>query len=48
MGAGHIFQYLPKLGWRLLKKVGPSRARAVKAGRSGYDVRGIVMSDNKH
>ena len=34
---GHIMQFLPRLGWALLKKIGPSRARAVKEGRSGYD-----------
>lgn len=34
---GHIVQFLPRLGWALLKKIGPSRARAVKEGRSGYD-----------
>ncbi|GFR45808.1 hypothetical protein Agub_g7264 [Astrephomene gubernaculifera] len=38
LAVGYIFQLLPRLGWRLLKKVGPKRARAVQAGRSGYDV----------
>lgn len=37
--AGYIFQFLPHLGWHLLKKVGPKRARALKEGRSGYDLK---------
>jgi hypothetical protein len=35
-------QYFPTLGWLLCKKVGPGRARALKEGRSGYDVRNIA------
>jgi hypothetical protein len=31
-------QYFPPLGWAVLKKIGPARARAVSSGRSGYDV----------
>jgi hypothetical protein len=37
--AGHLFQFVPRAGWALLKKIGPSRARAVKEGRSGYDMK---------
>ncbi len=45
--AAHIVQLLPALGWRLLKKVGPSRARALKEGRSGYDVKHIAREAAK-
>lgn len=44
---GHIQQWLPALGWFLLKKVGPGRARAVKSGRSGYDLREMVGAQDK-
>ena len=30
-------QYLPALGMLMLKKIGPKRTQALKAGRSGYD-----------
>lgn len=40
--AGHLFQFVPRLGWMLLKKIGPSRARAVKEGRSGYNYRVVT------
>jgi hypothetical protein len=35
-------QYVPPLGWALLKKIGPARARAVSSGRSGYDVSALL------
>ena len=35
-------QYLPWLGIRVLKRVGPARARALRDGRSGYDVGGLL------
>ena len=44
VNAGHVVQFLPRLGWALLKKIGPSRARAVKEGRSGYDVSKVVQN----
>ncbi|KXZ46596.1 hypothetical protein GPECTOR_42g807 [Gonium pectorale] len=43
LAVGYIWQLLPRLGWSLLKKVGPKRARAVKEGRSGYDVSKIML-----
>jgi hypothetical protein len=39
-------QFAPPLGWALLKKVGPARARAVSSGRSGYDV-GALLRDSR-
>lgn len=41
---GHIFQLVPRLGWHLLKKIGPKRAAALKEGRSGYDVSKLMGS----
>ncbi|PNW86961.1 hypothetical protein CHLRE_02g103100v5 [Chlamydomonas reinhardtii] len=42
LAVGYIWQLLPALGWRLLKKVGPKRARAIKEGRNGYDVSKLI------
>eukprot|EP00199_Chlamydomonas_sp_CCMP681_P002667 CAMPEP_0119109782 /NCGR_PEP_ID=MMETSP1180-20130426/23323_1 /TAXON_ID=3052 ORGANISM="Chlamydomonas cf sp, Strain CCMP681" /NCGR_SAMPLE_ID=MMETSP1180 /ASSEMBLY_ACC=CAM_ASM_000741 /LENGTH=342 /DNA_ID=CAMNT_0007095743 /DNA_START=116 /DNA_END=1144 /DNA_ORIENTATION=+ len=42
LAIAYIVQLVPRLGAFLLKKVGPSRARALKEGRSGYDVRGLT------
>eukprot|EP00877_Chromochloris_zofingiensis_P006070 jgi/Chrzof1/1716/Cz10g18120.t1 len=44
LAIGYIMQYAPCLGWLIMKKVGPKRARAVSSGRSGYDVAGIMQS----
>ncbi|GIL61662.1 hypothetical protein Vafri_16082, partial [Volvox africanus] len=44
LAIGYIFQLLPRLGWSLLKKVGPARARAVKEGKSGYDVTKLMKA----
>lgn len=38
----YLMQYVPSLGWAVLKKIGPARARAVSSGRSGYDVTAIL------
>jgi hypothetical protein len=40
--AAYLMQYLPVLGWMVLKKVGPSRARALDSGKSGYDVSSML------
>ncbi len=40
--AAYFMQYAPSLGWAVMKKVGPARARAVSSGRSGYDVAAIL------
>ena len=37
LAVAHIQQYIPRLGYALLKKIGPKRARAVSTGKSGYD-----------
>lgn len=37
-------QYAPSLGWAIMKVVGPSRARAVSSGKSGYDVTEMLAS----
>ena len=44
---GYLFQWLPSLGWMIMKSAGPKRAQALKEGRSGYDVRGITMGSPK-
>lgn len=33
-----FLQYAPWLGMKVLKRVGPARARALRAGKSGYDM----------
>ena len=35
-------QGAPGLGTLILKRIGPKRARAMKAGGSGYDVSGML------
>ncbi len=40
--AAYLMQYAPGLGWAVMKKVGPQRARAVNEGRSGYDVNAVL------
>ncbi|EFN55180.1 hypothetical protein CHLNCDRAFT_134329 [Chlorella variabilis] len=35
---GYLMQYAPWLGMKVLKRVGPARARALRAGKSGYDM----------
>jgi len=42
LGVGYLWQYAPAAGWALLKRVGPSRARAVRDGRSGYDAKALA------
>ena len=37
LAVGHLNQFIPRLGYMLLKKIGPKRARAVSTGKSGYD-----------
>jgi hypothetical protein len=39
-------QYVPSLGWLVLKKAGPSRARAVSEGQSGYDFQKFVAESS--
>ncbi|KAG2484642.1 hypothetical protein HYH03_016595 [Edaphochlamys debaryana] len=36
LAVGYIFQLVPLLGWHLLKRVGPKRARAIKEGKDAY------------
>jgi hypothetical protein len=38
VATAYLMQYLPLLGWMVLKKVGPGRALALSSGKSGYDV----------
>jgi len=40
----YLMQYTPSLGWLIMKKVGPARARAVSSGKNGYDVVRILTS----
>eukprot|EP01026_Neomeris_dumetosa_P005785 TRINITY_DN11734_c0_g1_i1.p2 TRINITY_DN11734_c0_g1~~TRINITY_DN11734_c0_g1_i1.p2 ORF type:complete len:131 (-),score=18.63 TRINITY_DN11734_c0_g1_i1:98-436(-) len=42
LGLGYIMQYIPLLGWIILNKYGPTRAKAIHSGQSGYDVASIV------
>ena len=42
INAGYIMQGTPGLGTLILKRIGPKRARAMKAGGSGYDVSGML------
>ena len=37
-------QYAPWLGMLVLKRVGPARARALRDGKSGYDVAGLLAA----
>jgi hypothetical protein len=41
--AAYVQQYAPSLGAAVLRRVGPSRARALSAGRSGYDVSAMLQ-----
>mmetsp|Transcript_34240 Transcript_34240/g.97067 ORF Transcript_34240/g.97067 Transcript_34240/m.97067 type:complete len:417 (-) Transcript_34240:316-1566(-) len=38
----YVMRFIPALAWMALRKVGPKRARAVRDGRSGYDMSGIM------
>eukprot|EP01023_Acetabularia_acetabulum_P015147 TRINITY_DN1734_c0_g1_i1.p1 TRINITY_DN1734_c0_g1~~TRINITY_DN1734_c0_g1_i1.p1 ORF type:complete len:341 (+),score=41.84 TRINITY_DN1734_c0_g1_i1:326-1348(+) len=40
----YIVQFLPFVGWKILNKYGPARARAMHTGQSGYDVASIMKS----
>lgn len=42
--AGYIVQMVPRLGWYIMKRIGPKRAKAVNEGRSGYDVGAILKT----
>lgn len=42
IAAAYLMQYLPLLGWMVLKKVGPGRARALSSGKSGYNVSSML------
>lgn len=35
-------QYAPGLGMHVLRRIGPKRAQALKAGGTGYDVGGML------
>lgn len=39
---GYLCQYMPSIGRFVLKKVGAARAAALREGRSGYDVVGLM------
>lgn len=39
LAMAHVQQFIPTLGYTVLKKIGPKRARAVSTGKSGYDFR---------
>ena len=41
-GIPPALQYAPWLGIRILKRVGPARARALREGRSGYDMNSLL------
>lgn len=43
LALGHVMQFLPWLGWRVMCAVGPSRARDIKGGGSGYDVKALMF-----
>lgn len=38
-------QYIPSLGTAIMHKLGPPRARAVSAGKSGYNVAAFMRGD---
>ncbi|EFJ41781.1 hypothetical protein VOLCADRAFT_83968 [Volvox carteri f. nagariensis] len=42
LAMGYIFQLVPRLGWLLLKMIGPKRARLIKDGKSGYNVGKLI------
>ena len=37
-------QYAPVIGMMVLKRVGPSRAKAISSGESGYDFQKLVKA----
>lgn len=39
---GYLMQYLPWVGMRVLKRVGPPRVAALREGRSGYDAGALL------
>lgn len=44
---GYVMQYLPSVGMKILKKIGPGRVRQMKEGKGGYDVRGMMFSSSQ-
>jgi hypothetical protein len=40
--AGYLMEHAPGLGMYVLRRIGPKRAQALKAGGSGYDVGGLL------
>lgn len=40
--AVYLYKLVPLLGMMLLKRIGPKRARALKDGRSGYDISSVI------
>lgn len=47
LALAYVMRFFPSLGWLAFQKVGPKRARALKEGRSGYDVSGILNDSKK-
>ncbi|KAL6761352.1 hypothetical protein V8C86DRAFT_2536220 [Haematococcus lacustris] len=47
LALAYVYQLLPTVGWFLLKKIGPKRARALKEGKSGYSVRGMAFGESR-
>jgi short-subunit dehydrogenase len=41
---GYLSQYMPFVASMILKKIGPGRARAMRDGKGGYDVREMMSS----
>lgn len=47
LALAYIWQVFPSLGWMIMKRIGPKRARRLHEGRSGYDVQGMLFEDKK-
>eukprot|EP01025_Chloroclados_australasicus_P003426 TRINITY_DN10806_c0_g1_i1.p3 TRINITY_DN10806_c0_g1~~TRINITY_DN10806_c0_g1_i1.p3 ORF type:complete len:180 (-),score=17.82 TRINITY_DN10806_c0_g1_i1:364-831(-) len=44
LGLGYFMQFVSFVGWKILNKFGPARAKALASGKSGYDVSSIMKN----
>eukprot|EP00191_Tetraselmis_sp_GSL018_P020355 CAMPEP_0177594506 /NCGR_PEP_ID=MMETSP0419_2-20121207/9819_1 /TAXON_ID=582737 /ORGANISM="Tetraselmis sp., Strain GSL018" /LENGTH=349 /DNA_ID=CAMNT_0019085823 /DNA_START=207 /DNA_END=1253 /DNA_ORIENTATION=- len=47
LALAYAMRLAPALGWAVLRRVGPKRVRAMREGRSGYDVSGIMSQPDE-
>uniref|UniRef100_A0A7S0UUM4 NAD(P)-binding protein n=1 Tax=Polytomella parva TaxID=51329 RepID=A0A7S0UUM4_9CHLO len=47
LAMAYVQQYAPSLAMRILKRIGPKRARALQEGRSGYDPNALLRGKEK-